>query len=48
MSQKMNDKIIRTLIVELMGRYSNIMLVNDKLYIIDALKIIQKNLPAGW
>ena len=34
----MNDKIIRTLIVELMGRYSNIMLVNDKLYIIDALK----------
>ena len=35
---EMNDKIIRTLIVELMGRYSNIMLVNDKLYIIDALK----------
>lgn len=35
---EMNDKIVRTLIIELMGRYSNIILVNDNFYIIDALK----------
>lgn len=35
---EMNDKITRTLIIELMGKYSNIILVNHEFYIIDALK----------
>ena len=35
---EMNDKIYRTLIVELMGKYSNVILVNAENTIIDALK----------
>ncbi|MBR3325313.1 MAG: NFACT family protein [Clostridia bacterium] len=35
---EMNDMITRTLIIELMGKYSNIVLLNEKHIIIDALK----------
>lgn len=35
---EMNDLVNKTLIVELMGKYSNIILVNDDFKIIDALK----------
>lgn len=35
---EMNDKIIRTLIIELMGKYSNVILLNQDNNIIDALK----------
>ena len=35
---EMNDKIYRTLVVELMGKYSNVILVNSENTIIDALK----------
>ena len=35
---EMNDKIVRTLAIELMGKYSNIILLNDSNTIIDALK----------
>ena len=35
---EMNDKIFRTLIIELMGKYSNVILVNAENTIIDALK----------
>lgn len=35
---EMNDKIYRTLIIELMGKYSNVILVNAENTIIDALK----------
>lgn len=35
---EMNDKINRTLIIELMGKYSNIILLNEENKIIDALK----------
>ena len=34
----MNDEVKRTLIVELMGKYSNIVLVNENNTILDALK----------
>ena len=40
---EMNDKIIRTLAIELMGKYSNVMLLNDNHYIIDALKKFEGN-----
>ncbi len=35
---EMNDKVIRTLAIELMGKYSNVTLLNEKGSIIDALK----------
>lgn len=35
---EMNDKVTRTLIIELMGKYSNIILTNEDGTIIDALK----------
>ena len=35
---ELNDKVIRTLVVELMGKYSNAILVNENGIIIDALK----------
>ena len=35
---EMNDKVTRTLAIELMGKYSNVTLLNDKKVIIDALK----------
>ncbi len=35
---EMNDKVTRTLVIELMGKYSNVTLLNDKNKIIDALK----------
>ena len=35
---EMNDKIYRTLVIELMGKYSNVILVNSENTIIDALK----------
>jgi len=35
---EMNDKVYRTLIIELMGKYSNVILVNVENTIIDALK----------
>lgn len=35
---EMNDKINRTIAIELMGKYSNIVLLNDNYIIIDALK----------
>lgn len=35
---EMNDLVNKTLIIELMGKYSNIILVNDNFTIIDALK----------
>lgn len=35
---EMHDKVIRTLIIELMGKYSNVILLNESQYIIDALK----------
>lgn len=35
---EMNDEVKRTLIVELMGKYSNIVLVNENNTILDALK----------
>ena len=35
---EMNDRVNRTLIIELMGKYSNIVLVNESFTIIDALK----------
>lgn len=35
---EMNDKIYKTLIIELMGKYSNVILVNAENTIIDALK----------
>ena len=35
---EMNDKIYRTLAIELMGKYSNVILVNSENTIIDALK----------
>ncbi len=35
---EMNDRVNRSLIIELMGKYSNIILVNDNFTIIDALK----------
>ena len=40
---EMNDRVIRTLIIELMGKYSNIILANENLYIIDALKKFDGN-----
>lgn len=35
---ELNDKVIRTLVVELMGKYSNAILINQDNVIIDALK----------
>ena len=35
---EMNDKVTRTLVVELMGKYSNIILLNEKGFIIDGMK----------
>ena len=35
---EMNDEVVRTLVIELMGKYSNIVLLNEKGYIIDGLK----------
>lgn len=35
---EMNDEVKRTLIIELMGKYSNIILVNENSIILDALK----------
>lgn len=35
---EMNDEVERTLIIELMGKYSNVILVNEKSVILDALK----------
>lgn len=35
---EMNDEVERTLIIELMGKYSNIILVNENSIILDALK----------
>ena len=35
---EMNDKVIRTLVIELMGKYSNVTLLNESGTIIDALK----------
>ena len=35
---EMNDKVIRTLVIELMGKYSNVTLLNESGIIIDALK----------
>ncbi len=35
---EINDKVTRTLAIELMGKYSNVTLLNDKKIIIDALK----------
>ena len=35
---EMNDLVSKTLIIELMGKYSNIILVNENFKIIDALK----------
>lgn len=35
---EMNDKVIRTLAIELMGKYSNVILLNENNTIIDALK----------
>ncbi len=35
---EMNDRVKRTLIIELMGKYSNVILVNENNTIIDALK----------
>lgn len=35
---EIGDKVIRTLIVELMGKYSNVILVKENMIIIDALK----------
>ena len=35
---EMNDKVTRTLAIELMGKYSNIVLLNENNTIIDALK----------
>lgn len=35
---EMHDKVIRTLVIELMGKYSNVILLNESNYIIDALK----------
>lgn len=40
---EMNDKVHRTLAIELMGKYSNIVLLNEKNYIIDALKKFDGN-----
>ena len=40
---EMNDKVNRTLIIELMGKYSNIVLLNEKGFIIDALKKFDGN-----
>lgn len=37
---EMGDKVIKTLIVELMGRHSNIILVDDKSRILDSIKHI--------
>lgn len=35
---EMNDKVVRTLAIELMGKYSNVVLLNENNTIIDALK----------
>ena len=35
---EMNDKVTRTLVIELMGKYSNVTLLNENATIIDALK----------
>ncbi len=35
---EMNDKVTRTLVIELMGKYSNVALLNDQDIVIDALK----------
>ncbi len=35
---EMNDKVIRTLVIELMGKYSNVTLLNNNEIIIDSLK----------
>lgn len=35
---EMNDKVTRTLVIELMGKYSNVVLLNENNTIIDALK----------
>lgn len=35
---EMNDKITRTLVIELMGKYSNVILLNENRTVIDALK----------
>ncbi len=35
---EMNDKVVRTFAIELMGKYSNVSIINDKGIIIDALK----------
>ena len=44
---EMNDKIYRTLIIELMGKYSNVILTNDNLVIIDALKKFDSDLESS-
>lgn len=35
---EMNDKVFRTLVIELMGKYSNVILLNENKNILDALK----------
>ena len=40
---EMNDKITRTLVIELMGKYSNIILLNHENVILDALKRFDTN-----
>lgn len=40
---EMNDKITRTLAIELMGKYSNVTLLNENYFIIDALKKFEGN-----
>lgn len=40
---EMNDKVHRTLVIELMGKYSNVVLLNDSNTIIDALKKFDGN-----
>lgn len=41
---EMNDKVLRTLVVELMGKYSNVILLNQNGMIIDALKKFDTNI----
>ncbi len=40
---EMNDKVKRTLVIELMGKYSNVTLLNEQNYIIDAVKKFDGN-----
>ncbi len=43
---EMNDLVVRTLVIELMGKYSNVILLNQNLHIIDALKKFDNNFDA--